>query len=92
MRLLTLAPLVYLGRISYGLYVFHNFCYGVDGWLGETWPWSKAIPGPVLVSPSSWACRCCRGTCSRGPINRLKDRFPYRRDFTPRSEPAVAPP
>jgi len=49
MRALTLPPVVYRGRISYGLYVFHYFCYGADGWLVERFPWLGVVPGPVLV-------------------------------------------
>ena len=53
MRLLTLAPLVYLGKISYGLYVFHNFCYGIDVRLVEALPWLARSPGRCWFSLSS---------------------------------------
>ncbi len=86
MRLLTLAPFVYLGKISYGLYVFHNFCYGVDDWIGGALPWARVIPGPALVFAVVVGMAMLSWHLFEGPINRHKDRFPYRR--TPSARPA----
>ena len=88
MRLLTLAPLVYLGKISYGLYVFHNFCYAVDVPLVEALPWLGFVPGPVLVFAVVVSLAMLSWHLFEGPINRLKDYVPYRRG--PRPAPALA--
>jgi peptidoglycan/LPS O-acetylase OafA/YrhL len=79
MRLLTLAPFVYLGKISYGLYVFHNFCYGVDVPLVEALPWLGVVPGPVLVFAVVVLLASLSWHLFEAPINRLKDWVPYRR-------------
>ena len=89
MRLLTLAPLVYLGKISYGLYVFHNFCYGVDVWLVEALPWLGVVPGPILVFAVVVGMAILSWHLFEGPINRLKDFVPYRKvEGTHDSSPA----
>ena len=68
---LTLAPMAYLGRISYGLYAFH---------LPMLRGWYDAIPFSFLV-PRAWgALGLTIGLAAlswryfEGPINRLKDR------------------
>ena len=61
----SLSPLVYLGKISYGLYVFHNFSYGLPDKLARFWPSSRAVPGGSSASrPPSGRPRC-RGICSK---------------------------
>ena len=69
---LSLAPVAYLGRISYGLYAFHIPI--LHGWINEV-PYAFLIPRPwgslaltILVAALSWRY-------FEGPINRLKDRF-----------------
>ena len=81
-RMLDLRPIVYLGRISYGIYAYHMFV----PWMlqkGMRWFGGGAIPerGPakfvlatavtVLLAMASWHF-------FEGPINRLKRYFPYR--------------
>jgi peptidoglycan/LPS O-acetylase OafA/YrhL len=83
LRLLTLAPLVYLGRISYGLYVFHNFCRGVDAPLVEALPWLGVVPGPVLTLAVVVSLAMLSWHLFEAPVNRLKGWVPYR--------PALAP-
>ena len=68
---LTLPPVVYLGRISYGLYAFHLPVLR-GGWINEI-PYGFLIPKPygelaltILLSAGSWKY-------FEGPINRLKD-------------------
>jgi peptidoglycan/LPS O-acetylase OafA/YrhL len=75
------APLVYLGTISYGIYLYHypiiNISARVSGTPGEA-------PGlavcaidcalTLLVAAASWQL-------VERPVLRLKDRLPYRRDI-----------
>lgn len=76
--LLMLWPLRYLGRISYGVYVYHlpvGFLVGHSYWIDRL---PRFIPHSatllavtVIVSAASWHLFEC-------PINRLKRLFPYR--------------
>jgi len=78
-RILEFPPLVYLGTISYGLYVLHNFAGFV--WmrlkrhvpaLPDSYPSIVAfnIIVTVLGAVILWHC-------FERPINRFKARFPY---------------
>ena len=77
-RLLELRPVLYVGKISYALYVFHNFAPPALRWtLGDrfgssqTWPFGLASVGLTLAAASlSWYA-------FEGPINRLKRFVPY---------------
>jgi len=75
-RFLSLAPLPYLGKISYGLYVFHFPCLVLAyAWLSPIMSHGTAIPGLImtlLVSMLSWHL-------FEGPINAQKRHFSYRR-------------
>lgn len=90
-RLLGSAPLVYLGQISYGLYLLHKpipsilRAYGID---------TNEIPAgigfllytvlAILAASLSWFL-------FEGPINRLKRNFPYRiNGAMPVCQPALA--
>lgn len=87
-------PMVYLGTISYGLYVFHNFAHTVWDRIAVAaglptpfvedpmyqWPFYLVIT--IVVSALSWHL-------FEQPINRLKSRFPYVRPGAP--TPPVAP-
>lgn len=76
-RLLAAAPVVYLGRISYGIYLAHGFAGDLLAGVGVN---SRALPEPlrlivlaavtVLVAAASWHLM-------ERPINALKSRVPY---------------
>jgi peptidoglycan/LPS O-acetylase OafA/YrhL len=79
-RMLSLKPLVYVGRISYGIYAYHFFIPWVlaraFGQVGRTLP----DPGAsrfVLASIATVAVAGVSWHLFEGPINRLKARFPY---------------
>ena len=74
---LSVRPVVYLGRISYGLYVYHNFCYGVKGRLVDWIPQLESIPGPAFVLAATIGLAMLSWHLFEYPINRLKSRFPY---------------
>ena len=70
---LSVAPVAYLGRISYGLYAFHLPV--LRGYLQVEIPYAFYIPqiyrqlaATILLAALSWRF-------FEGPINRLKDRF-----------------
>ncbi|MFO0878781.1 MAG: acyltransferase [Gemmataceae bacterium] len=79
LRLLCLPPIVYLGRISYGLYVFHNFFYGIKPWLVEWLPPLRVIPAPALALATTILMAVLSWHLFEAPINRLKERLSYRR-------------
>lgn len=88
-HLLGSAPLVYLGRISYGLYLLHKPIPAVLRACGVD---TNAIPVgigflfytsmAILVASLSWYL-------FEGPINSLKSRFPYRIDGSNRASGPV---
>ncbi|WP_435011541.1 acyltransferase family protein [Tundrisphaera lichenicola] len=72
-RPLAIAPMAYLGRISYGLYAFHLPVIR-GGWLYGV-PYAYLIPRPygalaltIILAVLSWHLY-------EGPINRMKDRL-----------------
>ena len=77
-QMLASGPLVYLGRISYGLYLLHKpIPYILREWGVDT---NRIPPGidfliytglAILVASLSWYVL-------EGPINALKQHFPYR--------------
>jgi peptidoglycan/LPS O-acetylase OafA/YrhL len=74
---LNWSPLQYLGRISYGVYLYHPFvAWGVDAATGDRlaqWPRIAAcFAATVVVATLSWRF-------FEQPILRLKDRFQYDR-------------
>lgn len=81
-RFLSWSPLTYIGRISYGIYLLHHLATptieAVGQWLQAEWllhgPLKYAARAALTVGTASlsWAC-------FEGPLNRLKERFPYRR-------------
>jgi len=76
-RILSAAPVVYTGRISYGLYLVHGFAGDILAAVGIN---SRELPEPwrllvlcvvtVGVAAVSWHL-------IERPINAMKDRFPY---------------
>ena len=73
--------LIYLGKISYGLYIIHNFAEPVVYGLAEKTGWSILKYGPVSMilfivftislSAVSWKFL-------EAPLNQLKRHFPYK--------------
>jgi peptidoglycan/LPS O-acetylase OafA/YrhL len=78
--LLEAKPLLYCGKISYGIYVYHNFmpltvrrfCTRFDLAYPQQPGWRLAVFGTltILVATLSW-------TIFEQPINNLKNRFRY---------------
>jgi peptidoglycan/LPS O-acetylase OafA/YrhL len=69
---LALAPVAYLGRISYGLYVFHMPVMR-GGWV-EAIPYGFLIPRPWGALAMTIGLSALSWRYFEGPINRLKDR------------------
>ena len=72
-------PLTYVGRISYGIYVYHLFARaGLDAIAGS---WLRSIgPGrQVLYFATAIGVASLSWRFYERPINRLKARFAYRR-------------
>ncbi|MDG2002415.1 MAG: acyltransferase [Novosphingobium sp.] len=79
---LSLGPLRYLGRISYGVYLWHNPMYFL---VGVTWPKlglsPEVAPQSYMIVAASLATLVVAALSWRlfeQPINGLKRRFPYR--------------
>jgi peptidoglycan/LPS O-acetylase OafA/YrhL len=77
-------PIMYLGKISYGIYVFHVFVpiglLWVAHQLGRHY---SDAPGPanfILVSLTTIALAALSWQLFERPINDLKRHFPYRDD------------
>jgi peptidoglycan/LPS O-acetylase OafA/YrhL len=78
-RALSLSPLVYLGTISYGIYLYHYFAiWGFNsrfGWTRGIYP-NQAIYFLVLTSATVALASVSWFVLER-PVNNLKRRFPY---------------
>jgi peptidoglycan/LPS O-acetylase OafA/YrhL len=74
-RLLELRPLVYIGRISYGLYVYHNFMplllSAIMARFGMIYP-GQGARAFVLASVATLAVASLSWHVLERPINRLK--------------------
>jgi len=81
-KLLAWGPLVYMGKISYGLYVFHQF-FAPRFFFSQSW-----LQPYLLAQPPEWqrmlvplACVFALAViswhCFEKPINDLKRYFPY---------------
>lgn len=84
---LRLAPLAYLGKISYGLYLYHYpIIWAIDGYefvYVQPWPVRfEKLGATLLAAVVSWHL-------IESPILRLKDRFAYRSGSL--TAPAPAP-
>jgi len=85
-RVLELAPLRYLGTISYGIYVYHNMLpdllpriarrVGHPDLLAALG--DQTLPYLIFYSVASIAVAAASWHLYEGPINRLKARFEYR--------------
>ena len=72
-RVLEFPPLVYMGTISYGLYVYHYVLGELTGWSWRADPLRVAGMTALVVTlaAASWQL-------FERPINALKRKFPYR--------------
>jgi len=88
--LLRSRPLVYLGTISYGIYLYHHPIVLSSQPLGNL---IGVAPGPALYAIE---CALTLGIATLSwhlierPILRLKDRIPYRSEAVPRADQAAA--
>lgn len=71
-KLLSARPIVYLGKISYGIYVFHHFMPWVFQHVHVPFQQVFYFPATVLIAVISWHM-------FELPINRLKKYFQYSR-------------
>jgi peptidoglycan/LPS O-acetylase OafA/YrhL len=81
-KILNFPPLVYLGRISYGVYIFHFFIPGATYWLCYKFDiliWQEAgmvaflvLNTIILISLASLSWHVLES-----PLNSLKKYFPY---------------
>jgi peptidoglycan/LPS O-acetylase OafA/YrhL len=98
-RILELRPLVYLGTISYGVYVYHNVVPVVARVAEERLGVPTGLPakeGPAFclyVAAVTVALAACSWHLFEAPLNRLKKHFPYLKPKTTpsTSEGAVSP-
>lgn len=75
-KLLEFRPLLYIGTISYGMYLYHNFlpwlCELADMPLPE-----HGIMRFAVLLPLTFATAALSWHLFERPLNDLKDRFPY---------------
>lgn len=80
-RVLTLAPIVYLGTISYGLYVWSGLMPEVVGFIAASLGGSASIPPGairlIVVTVTSVAASALSWHVLERPLNELKRFFPY---------------
>jgi peptidoglycan/LPS O-acetylase OafA/YrhL len=79
-RFLAWTPLVALGRISYGVYLYHLFLIAIGRWLHAEHGGPEIAPGPVmffLYSTIAIAVAALSWRFIEAPINAWKDKIPY---------------
>jgi peptidoglycan/LPS O-acetylase OafA/YrhL len=80
-KILELKPLLYLGQISYGLYVFHPLTIGLARWtfaqVGRPYPDHPAMMFVLLVA-GTIAIATCSWHLYEKPLNDLKRHFDFR--------------
>jgi peptidoglycan/LPS O-acetylase OafA/YrhL len=94
-RLLRLRPVVYVGKISYGVYIFHNLVIGalivIAPRIGVDYR-PRGILNLVGVTAVTISIAACSWHFFERPINGLKRRFAYRdRRGEEERIPALAP-
>ena len=102
--MLTWRPLVYLGTVSYGIYLFHLFVVPVTEIIERSTGVNVPVPGAgpgrfVAVGGIAIALASLSWTFLERPINQQKHRFPYvrgagvtRAASTSRAEPDLTTP
>ena len=88
-RLLSSRPLVYLGTISYGLYVYHLFVPQVINALNLPFPQERGPAKVLAVLVVSVVVASLSWHLYEEPINRQKRRFPYDRKVSAPLTPPV---
>ena len=80
---LGLAPVVFVGQVSYGIYLFHNFVPVLFGdaltTLGERVPPVAAVPRFAVFAALTVGLAAASWFLVERPINGLKRHFPMRR-------------
>lgn len=76
-RILELRPLLYLGQISYGLYVIHPFVPdALEGVMTRTFAYRLTLPASFFVfSTVTIVLAACSWHLYEKPLNNLKERF-----------------
>jgi peptidoglycan/LPS O-acetylase OafA/YrhL len=86
-RVLEWRPVAYLGKVSYGIYVFHAFVPVFLLWLGHRFglefTGQPRLFNFVLVSATTFVVASVSWQLFEHPINELKRHFPYRDDRRP---------
>jgi len=79
-KICELKPLVYFGKISYGVYLYHTFCLAIINTLIARWFADKEVP-ELLILVSAFVLTLIVSSASyyflEIPINNLKKRFDY---------------
>jgi peptidoglycan/LPS O-acetylase OafA/YrhL len=76
-RFLSAGPTVYLGKISYGVYLAHGFAGDILGTFGVS---SASLPEPLrflVLAGMTVGVAALSWHLVEGPINALKARVPY---------------
>jgi peptidoglycan/LPS O-acetylase OafA/YrhL len=78
-RILSSAPMLYLGRISYGIYLYHIFVMAVILHIAPRWgaPSQRGLPLLAIDTVLTLAIATLSWYCLEQPFNRLKHKFPY---------------
>ena len=89
--LLALPPLVYLGRISYGVYLLHNFSH-IPVRLAADFLHVPALHAGAIGTLLQLAATLVAASLSwrffESPLNSLKRYFPYHGESSPQVDPA----
>ena len=79
-RFLELPPLRFLGRISYGIYLYHLFLIAIGRWVARTYEMEELRRGHtmfLLYGAISIVLATISWYALEAPISRQKKRFPY---------------
>jgi peptidoglycan/LPS O-acetylase OafA/YrhL len=76
-RILRRAPLVYLGKISYGLYLFHLFTFEPYAALVRRYPDLAVVDRRIALLALTIAVASLSWFAFERPLNRLKDRVAH---------------
>ncbi|MEO7716548.1 MAG: acyltransferase [Capsulimonas sp.] len=75
-RIFSHRAATHLGKISYGLYLFHNFALMICAMVPALAAYHHAFL-PIAAFALTYACAALSWRYLEGPINDLKRRFPY---------------